>query len=450
MLNYFFFFFIDMYYDKNQVDEVLICEYCNQIIDQPKILPCFETICSFCEQSIEIINGNKFECFICKEIHEMPKNGLPFNKKLLKMLSIKPTKVSRGKAFDANQETLNEIETKHCRIKRGIESSNDLIIEYCMDLKSNVQLKVNEIILQVNDLGAIKIEQINDYEQELIELNKTINKPFDEFEQDAKKIKLFHSENTEYLKQHVVDDEKVIKSNEEAISWTKKADSTFAELKNLIFSGKFLKFEKNEQILNESILGSIIIEDVRIKSNILSSSDQINDLISLCEFPVHQKWTLIYRASRDGFEASSFHSKCDDVPNTLVTIKTSDTLFGGFTEQSWSSNNVYKSDSNAFIFSLINRLNKPVKMKWTQNKGIGCFKEYGPIFGGGLKGYPSDICIFDNSNKNLTSLTNLGHSYAHSNYAFESNEAKSFLAGTYKFKVLDIEIFTASKIVKLE
>jgi len=193
-----------MYYDKNQVDEVLICEYCNQIIDQPKILPCFETICSFCEQSIEIINDNKFECFICKEIHEMPKNGLPFNKKLLKMLSIKPTKVSRGKAFDANQKTLNEIETKHSRIKRGIENSNDLIIEHCMDLKSDVQLKVNEIILQVNDLGASKIEQINDYEQELIELNKTINKPFDEFEQDAKKIKLFHSENIEYLKQHVM------------------------------------------------------------------------------------------------------------------------------------------------------------------------------------------------------------------------------------------------------
>jgi len=43
--------------------------------------------------------------------------------------------------------------------------------------------------------------------------------------------------------------------------------------------------------------------------------------MTLIEFPSDQKWKLIYRASQDGFEASSFHSKCDSDPNTLVLIK---------------------------------------------------------------------------------------------------------------------------------
>jgi hypothetical protein len=31
---------------------------------------------------------------------------------------------------------------------------------------------------------------------------------------------------------------------------------------------------------------------------------------------------LIYRASRDSFAASSFHSKCDNISNTVTIIKT--------------------------------------------------------------------------------------------------------------------------------
>jgi len=50
---------------------------------------------------------------------------------------------------------------------------------------------------------------------------------------------------------------------------------------------------------------------------------------------------LIYSASRDGFEADQFHSKCDKNPNTFIIIQsTNGNLFGGYTEQSWSGNGV--------------------------------------------------------------------------------------------------------------
>ena len=61
-------------------------------------------------------------------------------------------------------------------------------------------------------------------------------------------------------------------------------------------------------------------------------------LINLCELSVDKKWELKYRASRDGFKASDFHSHCDGIENTLAIIKaTSGNIFGGFSEQKWHS-----------------------------------------------------------------------------------------------------------------
>ena len=81
----------DMYYETNQVDNILICQQCRGQLEGPKILPCGETICSFCVSSIQI-NLNIFECLVCKQKHEMSKNGLPDNRIALKMLSVKPRK----------------------------------------------------------------------------------------------------------------------------------------------------------------------------------------------------------------------------------------------------------------------------------------------------------------------------------------------------------------------
>jgi BTB/POZ domain-containing protein KCTD9 len=185
-------------------------------------------------------------------------------------------------------------------------------------------------------------------------------------------------------------------------------------------------------------------------STILSEKKyKIKDLLSLCEFPIDQKWNLIYRASRDGFETAKFHSNCDNITNTLIVIKSSHgNIFGGYTEQTWNFNDSYseqtrkntgdyKADPNSFIFSLINKLNEPIKIKWPKNNGISCQTAYGPIFGGGY-----DFHITEKSNINTSSNSNLGHSYTHPDYRFETNEAKTFLAGSYNFQVSEIEVYT--------
>ena len=72
-----------------------------------------------------------------------------------------------------------------------------MINAYCDDLRSDAKLTADEVILQVNDLST---QEIDEYEKNLIELNKTNSQLLDAFNAISKELESFHTVNTEYLK----------------------------------------------------------------------------------------------------------------------------------------------------------------------------------------------------------------------------------------------------------
>ncbi len=205
-----------------------------------------------------------------------------------------------------------------------------MVKEHSIELRNNVQLAAEEAILQINDLCSKVIEDIDEYEQEMIRFNNTNSKSLDVFKNIVKDLESFHIANSEYLKQNVVDNELVNKSNEEAANLIKKAGLDIQKIKDIIFDEKSFIFEKNKDKINKSILGISKMINNRMDSVILRG--KTSELMFLCEFQNTQKWNLIYRASQDGFEAANFHSKCDNKPNTLVIIKSENgNIFGGYT-----------------------------------------------------------------------------------------------------------------------
>ena len=68
---------------------------------------------------------------------------------------------------------------------------------------------------------------------------------------------------------------------------------------------------------------------------------------------------------------------------------------------------------------------------------IHCHSQLGPTFG-------PDITIFNYANTSNTSsdgYSNLGYSYSHPQYAQGTNEAKTFLSGSYGFQLDEIEVY---------
>ncbi len=297
-----FFYFIElkkrMYYDSNVVNNLLNCKICQGHLDEPRLLPCGKTICSQCVSTFKL-NGNQYDCLVCGKKHEMNKNGLPINELALEMLSIKTIKLSRNnKSFDSLKETLIDIQKKENLIKLLINNSDDCIKEYCLDLKNEVQLASEKLIQKINDYNEEMFNGIEDYEQELIALNKKNSRRLKQFEIKHQELESFYSETNKHLiKHHSLNDDKIIKLNKNAIILREKADSIIENIREIIFSGRYLMFEANE-LTYKSVLGEIYEKNMQ-SSSILLERKQIKELMSLCEFSKDQKWNLIYKGSKE-------------------------------------------------------------------------------------------------------------------------------------------------------
>ncbi|KAJ5068056.1 pep-cterm sorting domain-containing protein [Anaeramoeba ignava] len=142
-----------------------------------------------------------------------------------------------------------------------------------------------------------------------------------------------------------------------------------------------------------------------------------------------------FSAKRDGFNSQNWHSKVDGKGKTLVIIKTKDNfIFGGFTRVGFKHSRYgeYINDSNAFIFSLRNDKGdrKPAKFTIKQPQyAIYSTSSYGPTFGSSDFELRSDL---------QAGWSNFGYSYNLPNgITYQSNEAQSYLAGSYNSWVVD-------------
>lgn len=146
-------------------------------------------------------------------------------------------------------------------------------------------------------------------------------------------------------------------------------------------------------------------------------------------------WKLCWRASKDGWAGTTFHTLCDGKGPSVTIVKANDNIFGGFTKSQWGHTGIYIDDPEDFLFSLANKVHvKPVKLTHLPNSPYGIYsaKNYGPTFGDG-----HDLHISDNANSNSNSYTILGVTYE----VPPGQDAITFLAGTNGFMLQEIETF---------
>ncbi len=221
----------------------------------------------------------------------------------------------------------------------------------------------------------------------------------------------------------------------------------------------------SNKIKMENIFGSLVCSDLNIKVNIIpclptlfkyaylitlikiyfkmdssivSAAQQIS-FLALTGFK-NKSLSLLWRGSRDGFDANVFHSLCDGKENTVTVIKnTNGFIFGGFTSIPWSRPNsgILKTDSTAFLFSLTNPSNNSLilKVELPEN-AVYHHSNYGPTFGGGPDLYVSSL-----SNTNKNSHMDL-HSYEFPNRK-SGKEGGNFIKGgaDHKFQTVEIEVY---------
>ena len=198
-----------------------------------------------------------------------------------------------------------------------------------------------------------------------------------------------------------------------------------------------MQFVPNKFEFNSELFGYIKDHQKSLLGDSLILTDE--ESLSIAEMTNSSKVNLLYRATRDGFTAQGFHSRCDGKGNTITIIKNNlNYVFGGYASSSWHSSSNYINDPNAFLFSL-RRAGFSFKDKFTvksATNALAGFSTFGPTFGA------NDIYICNQSNTTVGSCSNFGHSYnLPYGYTYEGN-AQSFLAGNYdKWKTTEIEVY---------
>ena len=284
--------------------------------------------------------------------------------------------------FDTIEETIDAlkdvIEANKVSIKKDLDILN-FIVKFNKAGKGEeeVNLKLSKNSLSTGKIVEGLIEQINEMKKEIKQNKEEIQKNKEEIKQNKEEIKRINKilEKLDILLKGI--DSKIIKKNEE---------------------------------LN-------LISD-RIKNTELLKNKKI-------------KYKLLYRGTRDGMNASSFHQKCNSIPNTISIIQTTKGYkFGGYAEQTWENNSkaTWIKDDKSFVFSIdymkiYNHVNGTNAILHNNN--------YGPSF---------QYCIYlrndFSKNENYTyDKNNANRLYSGFNRDYELN------GGEKNFSVAEIEVF---------
>jgi hypothetical protein len=152
----------------------------------------------------------------------------------------------------------------------------------------------------------------------------------------------------------------------------------------------------------------------------------------------HGPYTLLYRASRDGWEFSDLKRHCANKALLVVIKTTKGYVFGGYSSKSWwgSNQQSYIASSNSFLFSLKCHAGlPPTKMKIKSGYEGHALTNYSNLCGFGNVGNSHNDMVFRDSLK--TVYTNIG-----SAYELPSGSNTGFLTGTTgNTDVAEVEVF---------
>jgi hypothetical protein len=176
---------------------------------------------------------------------------------------------------------------------------------------------------------------------------------------------------------------------------------------------------------------SQIIANLRESSTIVTSIEDENFIRGL--FDKKLDLGLLFRASKHGYDADTFHRLCDNRGPTLCIFKSDkNKIFGGFSDKSWFSQICFKASKNSFLFSVSSK--KKLKLFRNYDKALFFNKTCGPCFG-------EDIVIGDKSNEAKSCRSCLGRAYETVEGYYESSEAQKSMTGFPVFALLDYEVY---------
>jgi hypothetical protein len=312
----------DLFFREEEIKAELKCSVCLNIYEDPRILPCGDSVCFACitinkNTSIEnCLVKNSIKCAVCEEYVNIKRvDDLPKNKALAKLINKKANTVYRNKSVEELKENLKKILSRVEQLQNDLKHPNHIIKSHFASLKRQVDLDAEKAKQAIDSIRENLLKEVDKHEKDTnITLATNINYQNEKLklEQILAEINQFVVNRVNYLKQYEIDDKEIAESIQQSKRKLFELENHTNLFQNFILGSGLIKYVPNESDFASTmkkILGKIV-KSHENTSNIDSVAD-LSHFDTLTRIPskiqvTHSIWTV------------------DALPNSNIIIISSD------------------------------------------------------------------------------------------------------------------------------
>jgi hypothetical protein len=256
-----------------ETQEILNCQHCQRKYDEPKLLPCGNTICNFCIKT-HLINkkekkkamsqksnsnktpnayetlSNEYKCLMCEDNHQYPMdNAFPTNQLISKLLNKNLKLFNFGESATKLKGYVESLQESKLELQELSVGGKSFIGDYCIKIRKDIDLSVEK---EINNIYKRQEELCNEtktYEKQTVDAYEW-NK--DKIHEKLKLNDLFR-QIAHFEQSHSNID--VLQATTQAKSLNEKLNETKEQLTKLIFNERIIAFKDNENKSTQGLVG---------------------------------------------------------------------------------------------------------------------------------------------------------------------------------------------------
>ena len=165
-----------MFYKEEDISKELVCPKCTNRFDDPRTLPCGNSLCQMCILNHQVDNQTKTmnKCFCCQENHPLPKEGeFAKNKFIIKLLEKKPTEVKRGTLGEQLKKSIKTLTDKKDELENYLKSGDQKVSDYLSEIRTQIDLITETQIERLNKARESLLDELKQYQTECFYSKRT-------------------------------------------------------------------------------------------------------------------------------------------------------------------------------------------------------------------------------------------------------------------------------------
>jgi hypothetical protein len=291
------------------------CSYCSKILKDPIDLPCNDSICRGHLSEKAVVKQKKIKCNDCQQDFQIKNNHFKSSNALTNLIESQSYLNEEEKCLKQELEvSVKQFFHIYGQIIENKAKLESVVVDHFQKMKFQINEQRDKLKKRIDDMALEMIQQTKKFEAEYLRNIEDQFSSFDEtksIQNDLNKIEeKFRDPNLliETIKQMQRKQEESLIDIQLKLTEMNRVKDNFKILNE--FRPNSTLFDQEE---DASLFGSIKLNQYSkinsLQGEIIKGEQQCSELIKLCEFSPNDKWSLLYRGTRDGFGTNDFHSR---------------------------------------------------------------------------------------------------------------------------------------------